>query len=182
MNPPVVKCSKWMRVLVRSPLSSSSGVHWSVCQCYLIWQIESLEKHSCQLFADNLSIKLHRVGHWYTVPGVNCAKYDGWNCCPVTWTSCISSCLASRIIFTWKDLMVVQQPMLKHSTSCNMYLQLTVGRLSVPYLQTSRLYLLTVVWALTACPLYRHHQPDEKSSRWEEKLADNWEGGHTRGY
>ena len=110
----------WL-VLLRSVLSSSSRVHWSVCQCYLIWQIESLEKHSCQLFADNLSIKVHREGHWYTAPG---KLYQIWGLASevwsVTWTSCMSSCLSNRIILTWKDFMVVQQPILKHSTTCSM--------------------------------------------------------------
>ena len=36
-----------------------------------------------------------------------------------TCISCINSCLSSRIILTWKDFMVVQQPILRHPNTWN---------------------------------------------------------------
>ena len=39
-----------------------------------------------------------------------------------TWTSCMSSCLSSSMILTWKDVMVVQQPIFRYSNTDNIEL------------------------------------------------------------
>ena len=156
----------------------------NVCQCYLIWQIDSLEKHSCQLSADIT----WQIAWQIKLDLIISAKDSAKDLCEIwdvfadkvvsTWTSCMSSCLSSSIILTWKEVMVVQQPIFKYSNTDNIEPQPRTGSHSPltgshsartlrgwsdggvagvvtdvtdgDWLLLTSLYLLTGSWALTA--------------------------------
>ena len=70
---------------------------------------------------DNLTDKVYWI-NLLVIPSLVCdvRRNVCWQGCLVsTWTSCMSSCLSSSIILTWKDVMVVQQPIFKYSNTDN---------------------------------------------------------------
>ena len=128
---------------------------------------------------DNLTDKVYWI-NLLVIPSLVCdvRRNVCWQGCLVsTWTSCMSSCLSSSIILTWKDVMVVQQPIFKYSNTS--YIEILSDSHRDVTMKTDLweltshicLYLLTVSWALTAWWTLHRHQPPPGTHRWDRNTV-----------
>ena len=95
-----------------------------------VWEYPRISAPGQDIFPlASISAPVQDICHWpgylplarISAPGQDICPWLGYltlariSALSLTCTSWISSCLSSRMIFTWKDFMTVQQPILRHS-------------------------------------------------------------------